>query len=267
MLKTQAWCLSGWQDEGPWCKWKRAALTLDCVLMYAQRGSGELLVVLCGLHVWRIARQWRKFGARPGGEGRGGVHRQRNASTRPIDPHTYQGKVWTHPCPLKSSDKVLEDCVRRHPIIAAASIPGRDAFEHAFHRIRWINLTDEIAGKRHRLYHPAASITIAGLGRRVRHLVRYVRRDRLDVLARAHRAAALDRVSQNIGISAAASGQPDPDHRPLHAHASGGGQQPPRSYVATASRRLANSICVGRLRRSVPCCRRWGGQSRGVRHL
>ena len=27
--------------RGEWFKWKRAALTLDCVLMYAQRGSGK----------------------------------------------------------------------------------------------------------------------------------------------------------------------------------------------------------------------------------
>jgi DNA ligase-1 len=32
--------LSG-RPRGHWFKWKRAALTLDCVLMYAQRGSGK----------------------------------------------------------------------------------------------------------------------------------------------------------------------------------------------------------------------------------
>lgn len=32
--------LSG-RPKGHWWKWKRAALTLDCVLMYAQRGSGK----------------------------------------------------------------------------------------------------------------------------------------------------------------------------------------------------------------------------------
>lgn len=29
------------RPKGPWFKWKRAALTLDCVLMYAQRGHGK----------------------------------------------------------------------------------------------------------------------------------------------------------------------------------------------------------------------------------
>src|ERR1700675_1959655 len=27
--------------KGPWFKWKRGALTLDCVMMYAQRGHGK----------------------------------------------------------------------------------------------------------------------------------------------------------------------------------------------------------------------------------
>ncbi|HLY55635.1 MAG TPA: ATP-dependent DNA ligase, partial [Stellaceae bacterium] len=29
------------RPKGPWFKWKRGALTLDCVLMYAQRGHGK----------------------------------------------------------------------------------------------------------------------------------------------------------------------------------------------------------------------------------
>ena len=29
------------RPKGQWYKWKRAPLTLDCVLMYAQRGSGK----------------------------------------------------------------------------------------------------------------------------------------------------------------------------------------------------------------------------------
>ncbi len=41
MLKRkQSPYLSG-RPKGHWWKWKRAALTIDCVLMYAQRGSGK----------------------------------------------------------------------------------------------------------------------------------------------------------------------------------------------------------------------------------
>jgi DNA ligase-1 len=29
------------RPKGPWFKWKRGALTLDCVMMYAQRGHGK----------------------------------------------------------------------------------------------------------------------------------------------------------------------------------------------------------------------------------
>jgi DNA ligase-1 len=41
MLKrSQSPYLAG-RPKGHWYKWKRASLTLDCVLMYAQRGSGK----------------------------------------------------------------------------------------------------------------------------------------------------------------------------------------------------------------------------------
>ena len=42
MLKRRHGAYLAGRVEGQWCKWKRAALTLDCVLMYAQRGSGKL---------------------------------------------------------------------------------------------------------------------------------------------------------------------------------------------------------------------------------
>jgi DNA ligase-1 len=41
MLKRKASPYVSGRPKGHWWKWKRAALTLDCVLMYAQRGSGK----------------------------------------------------------------------------------------------------------------------------------------------------------------------------------------------------------------------------------
>ena len=41
MLKKRASPYQAGRVKGEWFKWKRAALTLDCVLMYAQRGSGK----------------------------------------------------------------------------------------------------------------------------------------------------------------------------------------------------------------------------------
>ncbi len=41
MLKRRASAYLAGRPKGHWFKWKRAALTLDCVLMYAQRGSGK----------------------------------------------------------------------------------------------------------------------------------------------------------------------------------------------------------------------------------
>jgi len=41
MLKRRASPYLTGRPKGHWWKWKRAALTIDCVLMYAQRGSGK----------------------------------------------------------------------------------------------------------------------------------------------------------------------------------------------------------------------------------
>ena len=41
MLKRKSSPYLAGRPKGHWFKWKRAALTLDCVLMYAQRGSGK----------------------------------------------------------------------------------------------------------------------------------------------------------------------------------------------------------------------------------
>jgi DNA ligase 1 len=41
MLKRRDSAYLAGRVKGQWFKWKRAALTLDCVLMYAQRGSGK----------------------------------------------------------------------------------------------------------------------------------------------------------------------------------------------------------------------------------
>ncbi|MFN0219018.1 MAG: cisplatin damage response ATP-dependent DNA ligase [Hyphomicrobium sp.] len=41
MLKRRDAAYQAGRVKGQWFKWKRAALTLDCVLMYAQRGSGK----------------------------------------------------------------------------------------------------------------------------------------------------------------------------------------------------------------------------------
>lgn len=41
MLKRRDSTYQAGRVKGEWFKWKRAALTLDCVLMYAQRGSGK----------------------------------------------------------------------------------------------------------------------------------------------------------------------------------------------------------------------------------
>ncbi len=55
MLKRRAGPYLSGRPKGHWFKWKRAALTLDCVLMYAQRGSGKRSSLYSDLTfgVWR----------------------------------------------------------------------------------------------------------------------------------------------------------------------------------------------------------------------
>lgn len=55
MLKRRASPYLAGRPKGHWFKWKRAALTLDCVLMYAQRGSGKRSSLYSDLTfgVWR----------------------------------------------------------------------------------------------------------------------------------------------------------------------------------------------------------------------
>lgn len=55
MLKRRASPYLAGRPRGHWFKWKRAALTLDCVLMYAQRGSGKRSSLYSDLTfgVWR----------------------------------------------------------------------------------------------------------------------------------------------------------------------------------------------------------------------
>ena len=59
MLKRRDSPYVAGRPKGLWWKWKRAPLTLDCVLMYAQRGSGKRSSYLLGLHVRRLAGRRR----------------------------------------------------------------------------------------------------------------------------------------------------------------------------------------------------------------
>ncbi len=57
MLKRRDSAYQAGRIKGQWFKWKRAALTLDCVLMYAQRGSGKRSSFYSDytFGVWRIS--------------------------------------------------------------------------------------------------------------------------------------------------------------------------------------------------------------------
>ena len=55
MLKRRDSTYVAGRPKGLWFKWKRDPLTIDCVLMYAQRGQRQALVVLFGLHLRVLA--------------------------------------------------------------------------------------------------------------------------------------------------------------------------------------------------------------------
>ena len=61
MLKRRSSPYLAGRPKGHWFKWKRAALTLDCVLMYAQRGSGKR----SSYHSDFTFGAWREVSGRP----------------------------------------------------------------------------------------------------------------------------------------------------------------------------------------------------------
>jgi DNA ligase-1 len=72
--------LSG-RPKGPWFKWKRGALTLDAVLMYAQRGHGKR----SSFYSDYTFGAWRD-GADTNRQGLFELHRRRVAPARPVGP-------------------------------------------------------------------------------------------------------------------------------------------------------------------------------------
>ncbi len=63
MLKRRDGVYAAGRVRGQWFKWKRAALTLDCVLMYAQRGAGKRASFYSDytFGVWRGANEAREL--------------------------------------------------------------------------------------------------------------------------------------------------------------------------------------------------------------
>ncbi len=99
MLKRKSSPYLAGRPKGHWWKWKRAALTLDCVLMYAQRGSGKRSSYYSDytFGVWREAR--RASAADDGrelvpvGQGLLGLHRRGAAPPRPLRAHAHDRAV------------------------------------------------------------------------------------------------------------------------------------------------------------------------------
>ncbi len=90
MLKRRDSPYVAGRPKGLWFKWKRAPLTLDCVLMYAQRGSGKRSSYYSDytFGTWRDGDE-RRSRAGPRRQGLLRLHRRGAAGDRPLgqEPH------------------------------------------------------------------------------------------------------------------------------------------------------------------------------------
>jgi DNA ligase 1 len=117
------------RPKGPWFKWKRGALTLDTVLMYAQRPR-QTLVILFRLHFRCLERR----GAGAGRQGLFGLHRRGIAAPLPLGAQQHRaalrtgtrGEAADHP-----RDRLRQRALLDPPQIGLAMRFPR------IHRIRW----------------------------------------------------------------------------------------------------------------------------------
>jgi DNA ligase-1 len=142
MLKRRASPYLAGRPKGHWFKWKRAALTLDCVLMYAQRGSGKRSSLYSDLTfgVWRSREGTNERELVPVGKAYSGFT---DAELRELDRFIRANTVETFgPVRAVAQQLVLEiafDAVQpstRHKSGVAMRFPR-------IHRIRWDKPADE----------------------------------------------------------------------------------------------------------------------------
>ena len=128
MLKRKASPYLAGRPKGHWWKWKRAALTLDCVLMYAQRGSGKRSSYLFGLHLRRLARGGAKAEAQelvPVGKAYSGfTDEELQAPRHFVRDHTTER---SDRCARSSPELVLEVAFERCPPLDAPQVGRRHA--------------------------------------------------------------------------------------------------------------------------------------------
>ncbi len=122
MLKRRDSPYVAGRRAGLWYKWKRDPLTADCVLMYAQRGSGKRSSFYSDYTVRRLDRRGR---AAAGGQGLFRLHRRRAEVARSLRAHP-------HAQPLRPGARGREepgarDRVRFDPRFQAAQIGAGDA--------------------------------------------------------------------------------------------------------------------------------------------
>jgi DNA ligase 1 len=148
MLKRRSSPYVAGRTRGHWFKWKRDPLTLDCVLMYAQRGSGKRSSYYSDYTFGPVAR--RRAGA--GRQVLFRLHRRGAAAPRPLHPRPHRRSA-SGRCAQVEPRLVLEvafDAVQpstRHKSGSPCASP-------ASHRIRW----DKPAGEADRLETLAALV-------------------------------------------------------------------------------------------------------------
>ncbi len=126
MLKRRDSAYQAGRIKGQWFKWKRAALTLDCVLMYAQRGSGKRSSYYSDytFGVWRTGES----GAPRACAGRQGLlrlHGRGASDTRPLDQEPHDRNLRSRP--RRRAGLGVRGRLRRRAALDTAQIRRRDA--------------------------------------------------------------------------------------------------------------------------------------------
>ena len=137
MLKRRDSPYVAGRPKGQWYKWKRAPLTLDCVLMYAQRGSGKRSSYYSDytFGAWRQRSGRRRRRAGAGRQGLLRLHRRGAAARSTAGCATTPPRA-SAPCARSTPELVFEvafDAVQRstrHKSGVAMRFPR-------IHRIRW----------------------------------------------------------------------------------------------------------------------------------
>ena len=130
MLKRRESPYLAGRPKGHWYKWKRAALTADCVLLYAQKGSGKRSSFYSD---YTFGAWTEKDGEKllvPVGKAYSGFTDEELVAARPLHPPEHHRTL--RPGALGDAEARAGDRLRRHPGLEAPQVRHRHALSTRF---------------------------------------------------------------------------------------------------------------------------------------